>query len=141
MRSTTKCIIVNEKNEFLLIKRTSSDSHAGYWETPGGGVDEGESIYEANTREVKEETGLELKFSHFIGNEVMTDDETYDKYHVSLFYAHDEHWRGSLLMFPTTEHVSANWVSLDKIDTVRKAGQVDSWTMKHIDAYLAHIRK
>lgn len=138
MKSSTKCVIVNEKDEILLIKRASSDSHAGYWETPGGGIDPGEGMFEAVVREVKEETGLDLKFATFIGTEVMTDDESYEKFNVSLFYATADYWKGSLLMFPTMEHVSAHWVAIDKMDVVRKQGTVDSWTMKHIDAFLAH---
>lgn len=43
----------------LIVRRAEHDEHyAGYWELPGGGVDEGETLEQALVREVFEETGL-----------------------------------------------------------------------------------
>ncbi|MBO4474472.1 MAG: NUDIX domain-containing protein [Clostridiales bacterium] len=47
-------IIVNEKNEILLGKRTDN----GYWDYPAGGMELGESFEECARREALEETGL-----------------------------------------------------------------------------------
>lgn len=44
----------------LLIQRSSTDSMPNKWEVPGGAVDAGETILAGVTREVREETGLEL---------------------------------------------------------------------------------
>lgn len=54
-------IIINEKNEILLGKRTDN----GYWDYPAGSMEIGESFEECARREVSEETGLvcgELEF-------------------------------------------------------------------------------
>ncbi|MBO4928289.1 MAG: NUDIX hydrolase [Clostridiales bacterium] len=47
-------IIVNEKNEILLGKRTDN----GFWDYPAGGMELGESYEECARREAQEETGL-----------------------------------------------------------------------------------
>ncbi len=39
----------------------------GYWTLAGGGVEEGESAYDAVEREVKEETNMRVLKQHFIG--------------------------------------------------------------------------
>ena len=39
----------------------------GYWGHPGGGREEGETIDEALTREVREETNMRIKARHIIG--------------------------------------------------------------------------
>lgn len=49
-------IVINEKNEILLIK-----GPARGWEMPGGQVVEGESIKEAAVRETKEESGIDIE--------------------------------------------------------------------------------
>ncbi len=52
-------IIENAFGEILIGKRTSK--HAPYYSIPGGKLDLGESFEEAAIREVREETGLNIK--------------------------------------------------------------------------------
>ena len=47
-------LIINDKNEILLGKRTDN----GYWDYPAGSMEIGESFEECARREVFEETGL-----------------------------------------------------------------------------------
>lgn len=53
-------IIINEKGEILLGKRSSHTVYPLYWNLPGGIIENGESIEEAIKREVKEELGVEV---------------------------------------------------------------------------------
>ncbi|WP_164670824.1 NUDIX hydrolase [Virgibacillus doumboii] len=55
-------IILNEKNELLLIKGPRRG-----WEMPGGQVEEGESLKEAAIRETKEECGVDVEVTKFCG--------------------------------------------------------------------------
>ncbi len=57
------CIITNENNEVLLQHR--SDDHL--WGLPGGIMELGETEKETCIREVKEETGLEIEITSFLG--------------------------------------------------------------------------
>lgn len=49
-----RAIIINEKNEILLVKHTYQTD----WHIPGGGIKTGESTLQALVRELKEEVGL-----------------------------------------------------------------------------------
>ena len=54
-----RSIVLNKKGEILLIQRINNDSwNSGFWEIPGGKLDEGQDITHALEREVFEETNL-----------------------------------------------------------------------------------
>jgi len=57
-RVSLKAVILNEKNQVLVVKERGRD----WWGIPGGGIDHGESIKEGLARELKEEVSLEGDF-------------------------------------------------------------------------------
>ena len=52
-----RCILLNDNREVLLVRHT----YISGWHLPGGGVDVGESAYDAAMREVSEETNYRLE--------------------------------------------------------------------------------
>src|SRR3989344_9508194 len=66
IRATTTDAIILKNNKILLIKRGNNPSK-GMWALPGGYVDFNESVEKACMREVKEETGLNVKKLRLLG--------------------------------------------------------------------------
>lgn len=60
-KNVVGAVIVNEKNEVLIMSRKVDDFMGGIDELPSGNMEKGEDILKALTREVKEETNLDLK--------------------------------------------------------------------------------
>ena len=52
--------LLNEKNEVLISLRKNKKDYDGYWEYPGGKVEEDETLEQAIIREIKEEINLEI---------------------------------------------------------------------------------
>ncbi len=59
-------VVIGEDKSVLLVKR-SNPPFKDYWSLPGGFVEYGETAEEAVKREVREETGLEIKPIKLIG--------------------------------------------------------------------------
>ena len=61
-RLIAKAFILNERGEVLLLRRSATDkTRPGGWDIPGGAVEPDEGIIEAMSRELAEETGLQLE--------------------------------------------------------------------------------
>lgn len=58
-RVALKAVILNEKNEILVVKESGRD----WWDLPGGGLDHGESLKQGLARELLEEVGYEGDFT------------------------------------------------------------------------------
>lgn len=62
----TADIIIENKNKIVLIER-KNEPFKGKWQTPGGFVEDEETVEEAAIREAKEETGLKIKLKDILG--------------------------------------------------------------------------
>jgi mutator protein MutT len=58
--------IINHGGKLLMILREKGE-FSGYWETPGGHIEQGETPEEAVVREVKEEAGVDVRITKFLG--------------------------------------------------------------------------
>ena len=66
-KQVAKVVIIDNNNRVLMLKRSSyMDKYAGEWDLPGGHVKIGENLETGLKREVKEETGLDIKNVIFI---------------------------------------------------------------------------
>ena len=59
-RFVTGAMIINDNNEVFLAKRQEDDFLGGYYELPGGKMEQDETLYNTLVRETKEETNLEI---------------------------------------------------------------------------------
>ena len=85
--------------------------YKGWWEFPGGKIEEGESPQEALVREIREELTAVIKVDDLI----QSVEYDYPKFHLSMdcFWAGIE--SGSLVL---KEAESAKWLSRDELDSV-----------------------
>ena len=61
IKNVVGAIVLNEKNEVLIMSRKKDDFMGGIDELPSGNMKSGEKVYEALTREIKEETNLDME--------------------------------------------------------------------------------
>jgi mutator protein MutT len=74
------------RGERILLVRRANPPLQGQWSIPGGLVETGETIKEAITREVREETGLEVEPLQLVEvfERILRDDESRVQYHYVL---------------------------------------------------------
>ncbi|WP_085952247.1 NUDIX hydrolase [Catelliglobosispora koreensis] len=65
-RPTASLLILNDRDELLLLKR-ARDPKKGMWETPGGFCDTWEEPADAAVREGREELGVDVHLGPFAG--------------------------------------------------------------------------
>lgn len=125
-------VVVNERGEILLIRRTDNNN----WALPGGAIDLGESLTQAAVREVKEETGVDCEVTGLIG--------TYtDPKHVILYTRDDEVRQEFSLVLtaravdgeptPGDESHEVHWLTPDDADL-----QMDRSMRLRVNHYLRH---
>jgi len=111
-----RIIVENEKGEILMISRMDN----GNIGIPAGSLEEGESIEECIIREVKEETGLDIKSLEVIGISSNPALETVSypngdliQYFTIEFYSND--WEGTIKVGDTLEVKNAQFISKNQI--------------------------
>lgn len=105
-------LIVNEKNETLLLKRgKKAKNDAGAWCRPGGTIEYGEKATEAIKREVKEELGIDIEIVKFLG---YTDHFVEGAHWISLgFLANIA--KGEVRNMEPEKHDEVTWFPLDQL--------------------------
>lgn len=83
-------VIQNAQGRFLITQRPHHTSHGGFWEFPGGKLQDGESAEAALIRELKEEINLDVQSSTFI-SEIVHD---YEDKQVTLLVFQVKAYRG-----------------------------------------------
>ncbi len=73
--------LIRKNGQFLISKRLKGSHLEGFWEFPGGKLEEGESIQSCLEREIKEELDLKVK----AGQVSLTLDHEYETKIISLY--------------------------------------------------------
>jgi 8-oxo-dGTP diphosphatase len=78
-------VVVWRDGKVLLVERGKAPRR-GHWSIPGGGQELGETLHEAARREVKEETGVEIKVLGLVDvvDSIRQDDAGRIQFHYSL---------------------------------------------------------
>lgn len=123
-------IIINDKNEVLLLKRSmNSRTDPGLWSRPGGQVEFDESVEDAVEREVKEEAGIIVKAVRRLDyTETISDDKT--THWVALGYL-AEHVSGEPVNVEPDKHDEIKWFPLDDLPD-----SLADYTKNSIEFYL-----
>ena len=110
------CIIINDNNEVLLVKRSkNSKTESGMWSRPGGSVEFGETVEDAVTREIREELNIDIEVVRFLEytDNIGVENEV-KKHWVALgFLAKIK--SGEIKNLEPDKHDDFKWFPLDKL--------------------------
>lgn len=101
-------VLIIQDQKILLTHRIKGEQ-IGVWEVPAGHIKESETSEEAALREVREETGLQIKIIRKLGTNV---DEDY-AFKAEVFLA--EVVSGKLQNLDTGNHSALKWFSLNEL--------------------------
>lgn len=107
-------VFVNDSSGRILLEKRSD---CGLWGLPGGGIEPGETIKDAAVREVKEETGLHVTVSRFIGvysnpeERIITYPDNGDVRHLIDIIVEAEILSGQLTLSDESMELSFFWIS------------------------------
>jgi len=102
-------VLQRPDGRFLLAQRPAGKAYAGYWEFPGGKVEDGETPAAALSRELHEELGIEVTTAYpWIIREF-----DYPHAAVRLNFFRVRTWRGEL---QSREAQAFSWQQIDAID-------------------------
>lgn len=102
--------IIQQDGKVLATQRGYGD-YKGWWEFPGGKVEEGETGEEAIKREIHEELGALIAVDRYL----TTVDWDYETFHLTMHCYLSHVAQGRLELH---EHMSARWVGAENIDSV-----------------------
>jgi len=121
IREVVRALVLDECGRVAIhyLERDDKFGKIDYYETPGGGVDEGETFVEAVKRECREEIGYEIEIVDEIG-------EVDDAYNLIGRQNHNHYYLAKRTNFVGTHFVSKGdsyikktiWVDLDEAVTL-----------------------
>ena len=107
-------IAVMKEDRILIIKRSIDDFLGGNYELPGGEIEDGETFFDGVTRELKEETGLNLKCISLLFEGFDYNTETKNRVIQVNFLVTTDTYEITL----SHEHESFLWVGIDGINNL-----------------------
>ncbi len=122
--------VVRQDGKYLVLKRAQEPSK-GKWEIPGGFINAGETAEETIIRELKEETGLDVRIVRYIGSFASVYGETGTRT-VGTSYLAEPTGGTFALSDESEEH---RWVGLDEFPEM---GHADD--QQAVDAFVVQER-
>ncbi len=108
-----KALVVNEKDEILILRRSDTDVRRPLqWDLPGGHLDDSEEMYAGIEREILEETGLLVTGTHAIYSK--TEVRRWENNEANLvFVLYASHAIGTDVKI-STEHTEYAWKTVEE---------------------------
>ena len=106
----TNMVMIQDKTTEKVLVQERIKSWKGL-SFPGGHVDEGESLVDSAIREIKEETGLDIKNLKFCGVFHWINNKTFDRYIVFLYKT--ANFDGDLIT--EMDEGKNYWISIDEL--------------------------
>ena len=103
--------IIVENNKVLAARRKPGLHLAGFWEFPGGKIEQGESPEQCLERELREKFGVGTQVTDYIGENI----HSYDDKTIRLIAYQVEHLSGD---FQLRDHDKIQWVAIPELDSL-----------------------
>lgn len=109
-------IIVQNDDQFLLVQRCNTDWAEGFWNFPGGLLEENETLLEAAAREAHEEIGVMIDPKNFELVHVLQARKTptHNK-EILGFYFLTKKWEGTPFNKEPHRHSNVGWFDESKL--------------------------
>ena len=152
IRNAAKAIILH--NDKILVNRCITENNEVYYDLPGGGQNQFETMEDAVIREVLEETGYKVKIVRFIAlaEEIYDNNELREKYfdyshrilHIFLVNLISE--IADEITEKDWQQEESLWMSYDEIDKVafrpaQLSGRISDLVKVNQPQYLGYIRE
>jgi 8-oxo-dGTP diphosphatase len=108
-------VLIDGAGAVLLGQRPEGKPYAGYWEFPGGKVEDGETLFAALSRELQEEIDVRIDQA----NEFMVLEHDYPHAYVRLHICLVKSWQGQPRGL---ENQALGWLKIKDIDQLGIAG-------------------
>ena len=132
----TVAVVVEQDGRYLLVKELSHGEVV--YNQPAGHIEEGESIFDAATRETLEESGWEVKLKSIIGLYTYKAPSNGVTYYRICFEAQAIKKVSNTL---DSDILSEHWLAYDEIKSLENQGQLRSPLVKNcIDDFRANQR-
>lgn len=115
------CGVISNAGKIFIARRKPEKSMGGFWEFPGGKVEEGEDFRNALARELEEELGMKVEVSEHL----ITNNHEYQEFKIELIA-----YRCKFLSatFEMSDHDAYEWV---------EPGQLLNWKLAPADIPVA----
>ena len=102
--------IICDSNRVFATQRGYGEFE-GWWEFPGGKIEQGESHHEALKREIREELAVEIE----VGERLCTVEYDYPMFHLTMHCYMASQLDGDIALL---EHKAARWLTKSELDEV-----------------------